>query len=158
MKKVILYCALAAGIVSLLSCARGITADDVSNGRGRCSSCTGRYTPTEISLTVKNETKKMLQSPVNKMAGAEMDEFTYYLIINENKTFSAIVDVHGTQQYDFCAGTFQSNGDTLNLSYYKNIKSVYLTDRAVVDNNKKEIYFLNTSQEKTTRLKILNQL
>ena len=156
-----LYCVVAAGILSFVSCARnisGITVEDIANGKGNCSTCSGRYTPTDISLTVKNETKKMLQSPVDKMAGAEMDEFTYYLVLNENKTFSAIVNVHSTKQYDFRAGTFQSNGDTLSLNYYKKLGSAYLTDKVVIDNNKKEVYFLNTDMAKTTRLKILNEL
>lgn len=160
MKKAIVYGALVISALSFVSCAttNGITADDVANGRGNCNSCSGRYTPTATSVLVKKETKKMLQSPVDKMAGAEVDEYTYYLVINENKTFSTIVNIHGTKQYDFRAGTFQSKGDTLNLSYYKNLRSAYLTDKVVVDNRKGEVYFLETDLAKTTRLKILNEL
>lgn len=117
-----------------------------------------RYTPTERSLAVKKETKEMLHSRVDKMAGAEMDGFTYYFILNENKTFSAIVDIHATKQYDFSAGTFQYNGDTLHLNYYKNQQSPYLTDRAVVDKGSNEIYFLDAGLTKTRRLKFLDQL
>ena len=160
MKKAITYFVLAAGIASLASCAtsNGITVDDVANGKGKCSSCSGTYTPTAASLVVKKETKKMLQSPVDKMAGAEVDEFTYYLVLNENKTFSTIVNIHSTKQYDFRAGTFQAKGDTINLNYYKNLHSEYLTDKVVVDNKKQEVYFLNRDLAKTTRLKILNEL
>ncbi len=162
MKKVIVYCGLVIGVISLLSCASsiatGISAEDVANGRGKCNSCSGKYTPTATSVSVKKETKKMLQSHVVKMAGAEMDAFTYYFVINENKTFSVIVNIHDTKQYDFRAGTFQSKGDTLNLNYYKNLKSDYLGDKAVIDNNKGEVYFLGAGSSKTTRLKILNEL
>lgn len=159
MKNAVVYVFLIIVSFSLASCATsGITVDDVSNGRAKCGSCSGRYTPTALSVSIKKETKKMLQSPVFMMAGAEMDEFTYYLVINRNKTFSTIVNIHGTQQYDFRAGTFQTRGDTLNLDYYKHLGSDYLTDKVVVDNNKGEVYFLNTALAKTTRLKILNEL
>jgi hypothetical protein len=120
--------------------------------------CSAKYTPTEGSLTVKKETKKMLQSHVDRMAGAKVDGFTYYFILNENKTFEAIIDIDGTKQYDFCAGTFQYNADTLNLNYYKNFKSPYLTDKAVVDNSNNEIDFLNADLTKSKRLKFLDQL
>ncbi len=100
----------------------------------------------------------MLQSPIDKMAGAEMDDYTYYLVINENKTFSTVVNIHGTKQYDFRAGTFKASGDTLKLNYYKNITSDYLSDKVLVDNKKGEMYFLSASLVKTTRLKILNEL
>ncbi len=162
MKKVIVYSSLVMVIISLVSCASsiatGISAEDVANGRGNCNSCSGKYTPTATSVTVKRETKKMLQSHVVRMAGAEVDEFTYYFVINENKTFSVIVNIHDTRQYDFRAGTFQSKGDTLNLKYYNNLKSDYLGDKAVVDNNKREVYFLGAGSAKATRLKILNEL
>ncbi|MFT3679591.1 MAG: hypothetical protein QM791_04925 [Ferruginibacter sp.] len=159
-KKGIVYVALMAGTLSFLSCAttNGITVDDISNGRAKCGSCTGVYTPTELSADVKKETKKMLQSHIIKMAGAEMDKYTYYLVINENKTFSTIVNIHATKQYDFRAGTFKAKGDTLSLSYYKNLKSDFLTDKLVIDNKKREIYFLNKDLAQTTRLKILNEL
>ena len=160
MKKAIVYGILLIGASTIVSCAvtNGITPVDVANGRGNCNSCDGHYTPTDISAKVKRETKRLLQSPVIRMAGAEMDEYTYYLIINENKTFSAVVNVHGTRQYDFRAGTFYTKGDTLNLNYYKNITSAYLTDRVLVDYKKREMYFLNDDQARTTRLKILNEL
>jgi hypothetical protein len=120
--------------------------------------CSARYTPTEQSLTVKNETKQMLQSKVDKVAGAETEGLTYYFILHENKTFAAIIDIHGTKKYDFSAGTFQSKGDTLQLNYYKNLQSGYLTDKAVVDNVNNEIYFLDKDLTKIKKLKFLNQL
>lgn len=160
MKKALLYSVLFVATVSIISCATssGVSYEDVSNGKSKCNTCEGKYIPTETSVLVKKETRKMLQSPIIKMAGAQMEKFTYYLVLNENKTFSAIVNIHSTMKYDFRAGTFQTKGDTLNLNYYKNIGSDYLTDKAVIDNNKNEIYFLNTSLAKVTRLKILNEL
>ncbi len=100
----------------------------------------------------------MLQSPVAQMAGAQMEAYTYYLVLNQNKTFSTIVNIHSTRQYDFRAGTFQTKGDTIKLNYHKNVTSSYLTDRVLLDNQKKEVYFLNADLAKTTRLKILNEL
>lgn len=160
MKKAIVYCVLAISALYITSCGttNGITAEDVANGRGNCNSCPDKYTPTTTSVMVKKETKKMLQSPVDKMAGTAMDAYTYYLVINENKTFSTIVNIHSTKQYDFRAGTFQTKGDTLKLKYYKDLQSVYLTDQVLVDNRKGEMYFLGKDLAKTTRLKILNEL
>lgn len=155
------YVLMITGTFYLVSCAttNGVSFQDISNGKNNCSTCPDIiYTPTDISVSVKKETKKMLQSPVVQMAGAQMDEFTYYLVLNENKTFSTVVNIHSTRQYDFRAGTFQTKGDTLKLTYYKNLTSAYLTDKVLVDNDKKEVYFLNKDLVKTTRLKMLNEL
>jgi hypothetical protein len=157
MKKVILYFVLASGIFSFMSCAKGVIANDAAINDLPCD-CSASYTPTATSLAIKNETKKMSWSHIDKIASSETDDLSYYFIIRENKTFSVIVSVHGTQQYDFRAGTFQANGDTLSLKYYKNVKSDYLNDKVVVDNDKKEVSFLGTEQDKNKSLKILNHV
>jgi hypothetical protein len=120
--------------------------------------CSAKYTPTEGSIAIKRETKKMLNAKLDKMAGATTDGRTYYFILNQNNTFAAVIDMDDSKQYDFCAGTYQNNSDTLNLNYYKNYKSKYLTDRAVIDNFNKEIVFLGDDSTKNTTIKILNQL
>lgn len=121
--------------------------------------CSAKYTPTAGSIAIKRETKKMLESKVDKMAGATTDGRTYYFILNQNNTFAAVIDMDDSKQYDFCAGTYQNNSDTLNLNYYKNYKSKYLTDRAVINNFSKEIVFIdNADSTRNTKIKILNQL
>jgi hypothetical protein len=122
------------------------------------SSCTAKFTPTEGSVAIKRETRKMLDSKVNKMAGVTTNNLTYYFIMNENNTFAAVVNMNDSKQYDFCAGTFEYNADTLNLNYYKNYKSKYLTDRVVVDDFNKEMVFINDDSTKNTKIKILNVL
>jgi hypothetical protein len=122
------------------------------------SSCTARYTPTEGSIAIKKETKRLLDSKVNRMAGVTTGNLTYYFILNENNTFAAVVNMNDSKKYDFCAGTFEYNADTLNLNYYKNYKSKYLTDRVLVNNFDKEMTFLDADSTKNTRIKILNEL
>ena len=120
--------------------------------------CSARYTPTDESLSIRKETRKMLDSKVDKMAGAKKDGLTYYFILNKNNSFAAVVDMDSAKKYEFCAGTYKNNADTINLSYYKNFKSKYLTDKAVIDNFNKEIVFIDADSTKNTRIKLLAQL
>ncbi len=122
------------------------------------SSCSARYTPTDESVAVKKETKKMLQSKAEKMGGLKVGDLTYYFILNENNSFAAIVDMDDTKRYDFCAGTFQNVSDTINLSYYNNYKSKYFTDKVIIDNKNKEIVFLNADFTENKRIKLLDIL
>jgi hypothetical protein len=123
------------------------------------SGCSANYKPTGESVAIKKETKRLLNSKVDRMAGIKTGGLTYYFILNENKSFSAVVDMDDSKQYDFCAGTYQYNYDTLNLNYYKNYKSKYFTDKAVIDNNNNEIVFINTDDStKNRRIKFLDQL
>ena len=122
------------------------------------SSCTAKYTVTDESLAVKKETKKMLQSKAERMAGLKVGDLTYYFILNENNSFAAIVDMDNTKKYDFCAGTFENISDTINLNYYNNYKSKYFTDRAIIDNKSKEIVFLNPDFTENKRIKLLDIL
>ncbi len=122
------------------------------------SGCSASYTPTEQSIAIKKATKKMLLSKVERIAGRKDGGLTYYFILNENKTFSAVVDMDDSKKYEFCAGTFKNNNDTLTLNYYNNYRSKYLTDKAVIDNVNKEIIFLDIDPTKNTRMKFLAQL
>lgn len=118
--------------------------------------CSVKYKPTEQSVTVKKETKEMLLSKVDKMAGRVTDGYTYYFIMNENKTFAAVVNMDATKQYEFCAGTYKSNNDTLTLNYYKNYKSQYFTDKAVINNISKEIIFIGDDAGEDRRVKLMD--
>ena len=121
------------------------------------SGCSARYTPTEESLLIKNETRYLTQSKVARMAGLKVDGYTYFFILNENKSFSAVVDMDASKKYDYCAGTFEDNADTLNFNYYKNFKSIYFTDKAVIDHNSNELVFIDADSSKTKRIKFLDE-
>jgi hypothetical protein len=122
------------------------------------SSCSARYTPTDQSVSIKTETRKMLDSRIAVMAGLQTDSITYYFILNRNKSFAAIAHLDNEKKYDFRAGTFESNADTLDLSYYGNYKSNYFSDKAIIDNANGEIIFLSADSTKNRKIKFLDQL
>jgi hypothetical protein len=120
--------------------------------------CSAKYTLTDESVAVKRDTRNMLQSKVARMAGLKTDGLTYYFIFNQNNSFSAIVDMDDSKKYDFCAGTFEYNSDTLSLSYYNNFKSKYITDKAIIDTNSNELVLINPDYTVNKRIKFLDQL
>ena len=121
--------------------------------------CSAKYTPTQESASIQKETRKMLNSKVDKMAGLTIEGRTYYFILNKNNSFAGIVNMDNSKQYDFCAGTYQNNADTLSLSYYKNYKSKYFSNKAIIDNMNKEIVFIDdVDSTKNRRIKLLDQI
>ncbi|UAY52993.1 hypothetical protein [Ferruginibacter albus] len=125
---------------------------------GLFSSCAATFAPASTeSQAIREETRELLRAKVDKMAGVTQDNMTFYLVLNENNSFAAIVNMNKTKQYDFCAGTYRNHEDTLTLNYYKNYMSKYLTDRAVIDNDNKQITFIDANGNKGRVIKFLTE-